>query len=195
MESIETAKPLTLAQIKLRKRRSSMHYRYLEHRNHARARGIAFLISEADWIAWWRTDDRWARRTRRSDGIVMSRPGDLGPYHVDNIRPLTRRENTQEAMKGKPRPVIYVQRSVATRLARGSYCDPARRATCSLNRPIETPDGRFASATFASERYGISKATASRRAREGLFGWRYTDEAARLPPITDLFDPRLRIAA
>src|SRR4051812_39767572 len=59
----------------------------------ARQRGIAFDFTLAEWWRWWSADDRWSRRGRGRDRLVMARRGDAGPYATDNVYCCTFSEN------------------------------------------------------------------------------------------------------
>src|SRR4051812_35125921 len=54
-------------------------------RRNAKRRGIPFLFTPETWWAWWQEDDRWPKRGRRRDGLVMCRKGDVGPYSPENV--------------------------------------------------------------------------------------------------------------
>src|SRR4051794_37768607 len=59
------------------------------HRNNAKRRRVPFHLSVSEWWWFWSQDDRWERRGRGSNDLVMARRGDAGPYAVDNIVCLT----------------------------------------------------------------------------------------------------------
>ena len=42
----------------------------------ARRRGIPFDFTFAEWVAWWQTNNRWARRGLGIGKLVMARNGD-----------------------------------------------------------------------------------------------------------------------
>ncbi len=74
----------------------AMKQRYDEQRHRANQRDVEWDISFADWRDLWLEDDRWLRRGTGPDELVMSRPGDVGPYALSNVRIITQRANAQE---------------------------------------------------------------------------------------------------
>jgi len=56
-------------------------------------RGIEFLFTLEEWWNWWQTDDRWQRRGRGTDKLVMARFKDQGPYSIGNTYCTTGRQN------------------------------------------------------------------------------------------------------
>lgn len=70
--------------------------RYNEHRQNARRRGIAFLLTFEEWWAIWRNSGRWSKRGWRKGQYVMARYGDRGAYEVTNVRICLAEENRQE---------------------------------------------------------------------------------------------------
>jgi hypothetical protein len=73
--------------------------KFFAQRSQARKRGVDWQLSFEQWFAWW--GDDYARRGRGSDDLCMSRPGDTGPYALDNIVKKTNKENIQESNCGK----------------------------------------------------------------------------------------------
>jgi hypothetical protein len=57
----------------------------------AKQRGIEFLFSFAEWVAWW--GDDFAKRGRGAYDLCMARDGDTGPYEVGNVYKATNAEN------------------------------------------------------------------------------------------------------
>ena len=52
---------------------AAMRRAYIGQRCRAKSRGIAFLFTFEQWRAWWLIDDRWGRRGRRADQLMMAR--------------------------------------------------------------------------------------------------------------------------
>lgn len=67
--------------------------KYVDHRHHARHRGIDFLLTFEEWWKLW--EPFWDKR--ESTRYVMCRTGDTGPYAVGNVRIDTHRNNVLEA--------------------------------------------------------------------------------------------------
>lgn len=63
-------------------------------RSGAKARGIGWQLSFAQWWSLWEAD--YERRGTGGDCLVMCRTGDKGPYAVGNVRIATVKENAQE---------------------------------------------------------------------------------------------------
>ena len=74
--------------------------KFFAQRACARKRGIEWCLSFEQWLNWW--GDDYCRRGRASLDLCMSRPGDNGPYSLDNIVKKTNKENIQESNCGKP---------------------------------------------------------------------------------------------
>lgn len=73
--------------------RAKPYGKYVDHRNHARHRGIEFMISFEEWWEMW--EPFWDKRG--PGGYVMCRTKDQGPYAVGNVRIDTHRNNVLEA--------------------------------------------------------------------------------------------------
>ncbi len=58
----------------------------------AKHRGIRFLLTFEEWVAWW--GDNLQLRGRGPDGLCMCRYGDEGPYRVGNIYMASGSENS-----------------------------------------------------------------------------------------------------
>src|SRR5277367_6961615 len=67
--------------------------RYAAQANQAVRRGIAWEMTLKQWWGWWQYLDRWNRRGRKADSLVMARFADEGPYNINNIYCTSRREN------------------------------------------------------------------------------------------------------
>lgn len=64
----------------------------------ARKRGIAFLMTRAEWIGWW--GDNMPYRGRHGDSLQMCRFDDEGDYRIGNIYMASASEN-----QAGPRPL------------------------------------------------------------------------------------------
>jgi hypothetical protein len=64
---------------------------YNTQRSTAKGRGIAFLLSYAEWLDWWGNDI--ANRGCKEGQLCMARVGDIGPYEVGNIYKATQAQN------------------------------------------------------------------------------------------------------
>ena len=71
--------------------------RFVEHRSRAKARGVEFLFTFAEWWAVW--EEHW--EGRGTGQLVMCRTGDVGPYAVGNVRIDTQANNVKEMQSGK----------------------------------------------------------------------------------------------
>jgi hypothetical protein len=68
---------------------------FYSQRYNAKARGIEWHFTFEEWLAWW--GDDIDNRGHAPGKFVMARHGDVGPYHPDNVRKATHKENTAEA--------------------------------------------------------------------------------------------------
>jgi len=73
--------------------------RFRAHRSHAKARGIAFLLTFEEWWAIWLNSGRWDQRGQRADQYCMARHNDKGPYAVGNVSIITNHENNKASQK------------------------------------------------------------------------------------------------
>ncbi len=69
---------------------------YTGQKNLARGRGIPFLLSFYDWWSIWNNSGHWHERGIRKGQYVMSRPGDKGPYTVNNVKIILTEENCRQ---------------------------------------------------------------------------------------------------
>jgi len=78
-----------------------MNYKqkYLDHKYNANKRGIDFHFTYEEWIQWW--GDDILKRGHCKGNLVMSRYGDVGPYHPDNVFKNTQEQNISDGHKGK----------------------------------------------------------------------------------------------
>ena len=72
-------------------------FAYTNHKNHARRRGIPFLLTFEEWCDIWYDSGKFAERGHSKGQYVMARFGDKGPYAVGNVQIITCSENMAEA--------------------------------------------------------------------------------------------------
>lgn len=139
----------------------------------AKRRGIPFLFTFEEWWEFWGQDDRWSRRGRGGDNLVMARNGDTGPYAPWNVHCCTYAENQAEISRES-----YRQRGIkssATRIRNGTLHLCQRGAGHPKSRPVRTPAGDFESGRLAAEHLGISNTTLYERVNGGSPGFRWLD--------------------
>ena len=136
---------------------------YTFHKAGARQRGIEFKLSFQEWLDWWQVEDRWSRRGRRGDSLVMARFGDVGAYETGNIYCTTSSQNIRDVPKAVRQKATLDHE--AKRKAEGR---PHPRG-----RSVVTPAGEFPSKTEAAEYHGITSALAAERVRNRSCGWHY----------------------
>jgi hypothetical protein len=68
--------------------------RFAQHKANATRRGIQFLFTFEEWWSLW--EPHWERRGIA--GLVMSRPGDVGPYALHNVQIVPAGANHREAV-------------------------------------------------------------------------------------------------
>lgn len=148
---------------------TATHRAFRAHRDNARARGIAFQFTFAEWLAWWETDGRLANRGRGRDNFVMARKGDAGPYSPGNVYCATQAQNIADvpsAVRREARRRAEATGRLSPHLRQRGHGHPRSLA-------VITPAGRFGSAALAADHYRITRQAAARCAREGRNGWRY----------------------
>jgi hypothetical protein len=143
-------------------------------RTSARRRGIEWQFSFEEWWDWWQIDERWERRGHGLGKLQMARFNDEGPYNPSNVYCATHERNSRD--------IAYERRSITNKAgwARGRARNSPlfRKGAGNPNsRPIQTPEGIFASATLAAEHFGFSRNYASYLAREKRHGWRWADDS------------------
>lgn len=80
---------------KISARRSPAH-RYSEQRKNAIVRRIGWEITFPQWLKIWKDSGKFELRGR-GQGYCMTRIGDTGPYHPDNVEIKTIGENFSES--------------------------------------------------------------------------------------------------
>jgi NUMOD3 motif len=78
-----------------------MNYKrqYRDQKYQAKKRGLDFNFTYEEWLDWWGEDI--TKRGHCKGNLVMSRYGDIGPYHPDNVFKNTQEQNISAAQKGK----------------------------------------------------------------------------------------------
>jgi len=67
---------------------------YANQKRNASQRGITWNFTLSEWIEWW--GDDFALRSNKSDGLVMARINDTGPYEPDNVLKLSQQLNKMD---------------------------------------------------------------------------------------------------
>jgi hypothetical protein len=67
-----------------------------QQKSNAKRRGIAWRLTFEEWSKIWTDSGKWELRGRNSGQYHMSRPGDQGPYAVDNVRIVLGTQNLNE---------------------------------------------------------------------------------------------------
>jgi hypothetical protein len=77
------------------------NHRFLCQRYTAGLRGIEWNLTFQEWWDWWQATGHYNERGCKKGMYVMSRPGDKGPYALNNIVCKTHVDNTLECLLGK----------------------------------------------------------------------------------------------
>lgn len=116
--------------------------RFYDQKGRAGYRGIEWKLTFDQWYQWWLdqgVDKDYPTALDRNQ-LCMCRPGDAGPYSLDNIYCGTRSENTRERNATKPnlghKGVTGVKH-------------PRHGLTPKVARAVHTPLGDFPSMTHA----------------------------------------------
>lgn len=121
-----------------------------------------------EWLEWW--GDDLDKRGRHRDSLVMARHGDKGPYALGNIKKITARANLDEADKSYLSAMMVGIH--ARRKAAGIKLHlEVRGDGHPKSKPVITPAGRFGSASLAADHYGITRAGACWRVKNGVWQW------------------------
>lgn len=87
---------------------------FASQKNHARQRGIIFLLTFEEWLNIWITSKKLNQRGRKKGQYCMARYGDVGPYSIDNVEIIVSQLNTSIGNRGK---IISENQKSAIRLA------------------------------------------------------------------------------
>ena len=79
------------------------NHRFLCQRYTAGLRGIKWNLTFQEWWDWWQATGHYHERGCKRGQYVMARPGDIGPYALDNIFCKTHIDNTLEYAVGRKR--------------------------------------------------------------------------------------------
>lgn len=71
------------------------YWAFVQQRNNAKRRGIEFLLTFDEWLAFW--GDDLDKRGKGDSRLCMSRNGDAGPYVIGNVFKSTHNQNSTEA--------------------------------------------------------------------------------------------------
>lgn len=74
--------------------------KFCQQRTSAKKRGIGWELEFSQWWLIWLQSGKWALRNT-SQGYVMCRKGDIGPYAIDNVFIATARENSSHQVLKK----------------------------------------------------------------------------------------------
>jgi predicted DNA-binding protein YlxM (UPF0122 family) len=76
--------------------RLSPIYRFRNHKNGSRLRGIEWKLTLFEWWNIWKKSGKWKERGRSPNQYQMARFKDIGPYSVENVRIITGKQNKDE---------------------------------------------------------------------------------------------------
>lgn len=91
--------------------------KFWSQRAQAKARGVPFLLTFEEWLAWWEAfSPNWRELRGRGRGkFVMARLGDKGPYALGNIEPKLHEANMAES-EYSPERAVRGERNGAAKL-------------------------------------------------------------------------------
>jgi hypothetical protein len=78
----------------MRTYRKTPRGKYFKHKDHAKQRGIAFLLSFEQWWKLW--EPHWDKRGTCQGCYVMARKHDVGPYAKGNVSIVTATQNAAD---------------------------------------------------------------------------------------------------
>ena len=139
--------------------------------NSAKRRGIDFLFTLEEWLAWWQRElaakGPDAERGLRKHQYMMCRYGDTGPYAAGNVYCGTCADNFADPAFKKTQSAHWTQ----WHSENDAYMKGRRGAAHPASRAVVTPAGRFESIALAAEHYGITRQGGFYRVRRGE--WAY----------------------
>ena len=80
---------------------TTLQQAFRNQKSRAAGRGIDWLLSFEQWVEIWERSGKINLRGRKKGQYVMSRPGDAGPYSVDNVGIIEAGQNHSEAYRHK----------------------------------------------------------------------------------------------
>lgn len=78
------------------RRNNPEYYAWANLRDHARERGIPFLLTLEQFAPWAHETGYLRARGRREHMLTVDRIDSDGPYSIDNIQVLTNSENARK---------------------------------------------------------------------------------------------------
>jgi hypothetical protein len=77
--------------------RKRLKNHFQDHKQNARERGVAFLLTFEEWLGIWIASDHLHERGPRRDQYCMARFNDAGAYEMGNVEIITSGENSRRA--------------------------------------------------------------------------------------------------
>lgn len=114
---------------------------YRTQHGNCRARSIPFQITFAEWCEWWQATGLYDQRGRGHDQYAMVRLDAAGAFSTDNIKCVTNRQAAEQFW---------------TSSRRGAALQHNRQISQARSRPIQTPQGQFASVQAAAQHLKMS---------------------------------------
>ena len=72
-----------------------LYYAWAKHRSQALFRHEQYLLTWEDWQQIWHNRDDFLARGRSSNDLCLARFDDQGPWSMDNVAVMTRRQHLQ----------------------------------------------------------------------------------------------------
>jgi hypothetical protein len=66
---------------------------FQDQRGNAKRRGIRWELTYSQWLGLWMASGKIKLRGRKWDEFCMARPGDAGPYSIDNVIIISNADN------------------------------------------------------------------------------------------------------
>lgn len=98
--------------------------KYIQQRNNAKRRGIAWNFTFPEWWGVWQDSGKWEQRALSKEGYVMARYGDGDtPYSVENVYICTASQNAKDSYIVSP-SVERVAKARITRARKSQETQP-----------------------------------------------------------------------
>lgn len=110
-------------------------HRFCVQRLSSRDRGILFHLTFEEWCNIWEQSGHWDERGRGTGKYCMSRYGDIGAYEIGNVFIQLNKDNSSQAMTGKPAwnigvPSARKGRKFGTNIKKGRAAPKMACPTC-----------------------------------------------------------------
>lgn len=146
--------------------------RFVQQKADARRRGIAFVLTFAEWLNVWAISGHLPERGRGRGKYCMARFQDKGPYAIGNVKIILNEENSSEKICSDETRAKYRARIIsaetrakiaASHIGKKASEETRRKMSKTAKRIKNTPESR---AAVSAQMKGNKHAAGSQRTLE-----------------------------